>query len=561
MSRVAAHRIQWRGLLAAVLIVLIDSGEIAPRRTHAARLLRADFNGDGRDDLVIGAPFENTELIGGSIKISIPNTGAVHVLYGGPSGAKIDGTPPPETFTQFTAGLGEGAEAHDLFGSSIAIGNFNGDPYDDLAIGVSAEDLGAPSIVNAGGVHVLYGSPFGLSGTNSEFWHRFVPGLTNHVGGPAHEGDHFGWALAALDANNDGYDELAVSAPYADFSEPDQGVVFVLIGSTNGLTASLAQSLTPTFKPDARAGLTLAAGDFDGDACDDLAVGLPRDRGAGLLGSNGISGAGWISLHLSHCRPPHEGFFDNKGQPWSQNFPGIEGTAEVGDNFGSALAAGDFNGDSVDDLAIGVPKEDLVALPVFSINRFNAGVVHIIYGGVGGLSAANDELWDQSMLGETPQSIDHFGRSLAAADFNGDGRDDLAIGAPFESFGSVASAGLVHVLYGGSGGLNGLFSQLWHQDTGPELATPQEANDAFGATLSGADFNGDGAYDLAIGVSGEDTNAGLVHVIYGAIGLLGPGGLSLTAGPGAQSWQQSSAFGETPETGDGFGAALPGSRQ
>jgi hypothetical protein len=138
--------------------------------------------------------------------------------------------------------------------------------------------------------------------------------------------------------------------------------------------------------------------------------------------------------------------------------------AEAGDRFGEVVARGDFNGDTYQDLAVGVPWEGLGggAVP-------NAGAVEVIYGGAGGLGPAQRQFWSQDSAGveDAAESGDFFGDSLAAGDFNGDSRADLAIGAIGEDVGSIREAGAVNVTYGSAAGLSAtaIPDQLWHQDS------------------------------------------------------------------------------------------------
>ena len=114
--------------------------------------------------------------------------------------------------------------------------------------------------------------------------------------------------------------------------------------------------------------------------------------------------------------------------------------------------AEDFNGDSIPDLAIAAPDEDLGTTDA-------AGVVHVLYGATGaGLSAIGSQLWSQDSPGiaGTAEELDRFGAALASGDYNGDGRADLAIGAPGEN----SFSGVVHVLYGSANGLTATGSQL-----------------------------------------------------------------------------------------------------
>ena len=262
--------------------------------------------------------------------------------------------------------------------------------------------------------------------------------------------------------------------------------------------------------------------DFNGDGQADLAIGAPGENGSRgvvqvLYGSSGgLTAAG--------------------SQLWSQDSAGIAGTAEADDFFGEALAAGDFNGDDRADLAIGARGENT-----------EAGVVHALYGSAGGLTATGSQLWSQDSPGilGIAEPVDGFGLTLAAGDFNGDGRADLAIAAPQENI----SAGVVHVLYGSAGGLTATGSQLWCQDS-PGIAGAAEFEDNFGAALVAGDFNSDGRADLGVGALGENDFAGVVHVLYGAAAS------GLTAA-GSQLWSQDSpGIAGVAEARDFFGNAL-----
>lgn len=192
------------------------------------------------------------------------------------------------------------------------------------------------------------------------------------------------------------------------------------------------------------------------------------------MGENNSAGA----VHVLYGSPT--GLSATGSQLWSQNSAGIAGNAESGDIFGFALTAGDFNGDTRADLAIGAPGE----------NGF-AGLVHVLYGSEpAGLTATGSQLWWQNSAGiaDVTESGDGFGSALAAGDFNGDTRVDLAIGAPGEN----SFAGLVHVLYGSAAGLTATGSQVWSQNS-PGIADVAEAFDVFGETLAAGTLGIDGA--------------------------------------------------------------------
>jgi hypothetical protein len=236
----------------------------------------------------------------------------------------------------------------------------------------------------------------------------------------------------------------------------------------------------------------------------------------------------------------------------------VEDTSEAGDIFGSALAAGDFDHDGVshEDLAIGVPGEDVDGAT-------DAGAVNVLYGTDTGLSATGspaDQFWTQNSpdVYGASEDGDRFGSALAAGEFGAGSLRDLAIGVPGEDLGTVTDAGGVSVLYGSADfGLSARVTpdQFWSQDTANVEDTAEPA-DGFGAALVAADFGGGGAQDdLAIGVPGENVgsvlDAGAVNVIYGSAP-----GLRATTTPD-QLWHQNVAdvYGSA-ETGDTFGFAL-----
>ena len=229
------------------------------------------------------------------------------------------------------------------------------------------------------------------------------------------------------------------------------------------------------------------AGDFNGDGYPDLAVGAPGED----VGS--ASDAGAVNVIYGSGG----GLSATGNQSFTQNDLGAGETAAGGNRFGAAVTVGDFNHDGFADLAVGAPGEN-----PGSAN--DAGAVDVLYGSPNGLSASGDQVLSQGGGGiqGSPAAGDRFGAALAAADLNGDGRDDLAVGAPGDSVGSSAGAGAVNVIYGSGGGLTATGNQLWSQDS-PGVLEAAEGGDSFGSALAAADLNGDGRADLAVGAPGE----------------------------------------------------------
>ena len=176
----------------------------------------------------------------------------------------------------------------------------------------------------------------------------------------------------------------------------------------------------------------------------------------------------------------------------------MPGVAEPGDSFGDALAVGDFDGDGVTDLAVGVSLEAVGTVA-------DAGAVNVLYGTAGGLTGAGSQLFTQDSpgVGSSAETEDNFGGVLAAGDFDGDGFADLAVGMWRENVGATANGGAVNVLYGTAGGLTGSGSQFLTQDS-PGVPGVVERDDELGFAVGAGDYDSDGFADLAVGVPGED---------------------------------------------------------
>ncbi|MGB7271765.1 MAG: FG-GAP repeat protein, partial [Geitlerinemataceae cyanobacterium] len=251
-------------------------------------------------------------------------------------------------------------------------------------------------------------------------------------------------------------------------------------------------------------GASLTSGDFDGDGIDDLAIGSPSES----VGNIGSAGAATV-IYGSANRLTATGH-----QTWHQDSAGILDEAEQGDRFSASLTAGDFNDDGIDDLAVGVYSEDIADIA-------HAGAVNVIYGSSNRLSATGDQFWSQNSAGIQGNSEygDYFGWSLTSGDFDGDGIDDLGVGVPLEeSDSSSTNAGAVNILRGSVDRLTGLNDRFLSQNTLDITGNPAEAHDRFAWSLTSGDFNGDGHFDLAVGVPNEDIDgiidAGEVNVFY-----------------------------------------------
>lgn len=239
---------------------------------------------------------------------------------------------------------------------------------------------------------------------------------------------------------------------------------------------------------------------------------------------------------------------DNAGtREWDRDSAGVLGAASCDAYFGAAMAVGDFNGDGFDDVAVGAPGNDVGTAQ-------HAGDMSILYGSSSGLTATGDQLLHQDSSGVYgyTEDFDYFGEAVATGDFNCDGYDDVAVSAARDDVGTTFEAGVVHVLYGSSGGIS-------TTDDGWFLDSSAGAEDRFGSTLAVGNFNGDFSsltgeecMDLAIGVPGEDAgtleDSGKVVIASG-----GFGGMSTTV---VEIDQNTYGVADSSESGDRFGSTL-----
>ena len=385
------------------------------------------------------------------------------------------------------------------FGTSMAVGDFNGDGHQDVAVGSPGERVNGNN--DAGAVTILYGSESGpyasiLTGTITQD----TPGII----GVADENDRFGHALVAADFDGDGKDDLAISAPGESIEAEDLsevGVVHVLYGTDNGLTSANdilirqgAGGAAGISESGDQFGWAMTSGDYNGDGKADLGVGIPFED----HNQFGLSNGGAVHVFYGSG----SGITTANDVTFHQNSTGMLGSTAAGDEYGYSLASGDITGDGRDELVAGIPGKSF-----FGMN--DAGAVHIVRGSAAGLTqydwlVSQDGIVDNdnSSLGDISDSTeagDRFGAAVTLGDFNGDGFDDLAISAPEEDHHGLINAGRVHIVMGAASGPTADGEEMIDQES-PGVSSAAELGGRFGFSLTAGEVTGDNYDELLIGM-------------------------------------------------------------
>jgi hypothetical protein len=366
-----------------------------------------DLDGDGVNDMVVGADGDDDKVGGGG---PVQDRGAVYVLFLNNDGSVKSEQKISDTQGGFSAGL----EKDDEFGRSVAsCGDLDGDGNCDIAVGATGDDDGGG---RRGAVYILF-----LNSNGTVKSHQKISDLSGSFSGTLDDDDQFGSAVANIgDLDNDGVTDLAVGA-YGDQDGGGnyRGAVWVLFMNTNGTVASHQKisdtqgGFNATLDDYDSFGWSIAAlGDLNGDGNEDIAVGAEQD-------DDGGSARG--AVHMLFLNSNGTVSSENKISDFMFTFTG---ELSNNDRFGfSITATPDMNGDGYNDMIVSARADD--------DGGTNRGAIYSLFLDQTGNVRSYEKISDtQGNFTGTLDDSDVFGTAVCnLGDLNGDGDLLIAVGA------------------------------------------------------------------------------------------------------------------------------------
>jgi hypothetical protein len=437
--------------------------------SFGASIAALDFNGDGYDEIAIGADGDDANVSGG---------GQVSVF----SGISASGDADSLASMQLDAVTADG------LGSVVAsAGDVNADGYEDLLVGSS---------VGSRGAFLVYGQPSVAGSVDIDTVAIEWTGNGSYFGS-----DSFGASVFGLgDIDNDGYDDFAFGAPTDDeplqaYGSDYSGSLFLMYGAASARTGGVVHSVSDAYFTGSRASFlgggdgAVGDSDIDGDGQTDFFIGCRAMRNGGRYGSAFFyygDGSRFSSLG------------DHADTHLDAEF---YGTAEH-TSFGSGLEAGDIDGDGYDDLLVWEPSGSS------SSSGGTPGIIQVIAGRASPYSGLYSTSSSGAFAITGIASGDSFGGGMELADLDDDGELDLVVGASGVDTGA-SSGGAVYVFHGPLSAATSASSA----DTTVHGASTDLALGAGRLALTDADR--DGSVDLLVGGTGYDSSTGATYLFLG----------------------------------------------
>ncbi|MFT4558605.1 MAG: hypothetical protein ACI92S_003986, partial [Planctomycetaceae bacterium] len=469
-----------------------------------------DVNGDGFDDILVATS-----------KYSATADGASgYVIFGKAINSDVDlatiDAGASDTVGFRLTGFGSTPDFNAADATATG-GDINGDGYDDIVFGGPRTNVGAS--YGVGAAYVVFGKESGFANLNVTQLNggngfRFTDSLTNGASNQAYIGSA---VSIGGDINGDGFDDLVVGAPKLNagtygVTPGYDGRVFVIFGDTSfGATVEATQlngsngfSATGVINEQATTGASISSGgDVNGDGIDDFVVGAP-----GSYDYAHVDGRAYVVFGKT-----------NLGSSGSLNLTALSGTsgfilngAANYDVAGTSVnITGDINGDGFEDVVVGAPTKSSGSVVPGATN----GQAYVMFGRSNISASVPGNLEGLTLDGTIGFKLSGSGsyhagqRVTSGADLNGDGFDELFIGEPYSSLGTVTVFfGTDFDLNDGNAGDGELGNGLQKIDgaTDGSLLANAGAGNADILVGGGGDdtLTSDGGSDVLIGGSGDD---------------------------------------------------------